>query len=201
MSHNFTGRLEPPASRQFSLVLLKREGWFGTAYFLERRENRKTKGRKDYAYPGRIGLYGGHVDPGETRRRAATREIGEEMKLDVGETTLVSLLTLHGDTDLQAQTEGEVFVQAWESKWGSPSVGRIIRNLLDHRKSLNGNPEKRPGRPFVLRRWFNLFFLPFGWTRLTPQAAYAIIADLDRDAMQQVRDHAVGRLDRNGLPE
>jgi 8-oxo-dGTP pyrophosphatase MutT (NUDIX family) len=182
-----SGRLEPPPSDQFSLVLLKREGWFGTAYFLERREK-----REGYAYAGRIGLYGGHCNPDETRRDAAIREIREEMGLQSGATTIVSLLRMNGDNDHQAATEGEIFTHAWESKWGSPSVSALKRGLLVHRNSLNGHPHQ-PGRPVVLRRWFNLFFLPFGWTKLTPQAAYAIIADIDREHAQHERDRAIGK--------
>ena len=182
-----TGRLEPPPSNQFSLVLLKREGWFGTAYYLERREN-KFPG---YPYPGRIGLYGGGCKPNETRAQAAVREILEETKRNVGAASLASLLKFKGDNDNLTESEGEVFVHTWSSTWGSPSVGAIKTAIRNHRKqNFDKDDPRRPGRPVVLRHWFGLFFVFFGWKRLTPQAAYAVLADLDREAKQHAWEHA-----------
>ena len=64
-----------PSPRHVALLVPYR--WRGPepVFFLQVRDDRAP------VYPGRIGLFGGHVEPGETAAVAVVREAGEELSV------------------------------------------------------------------------------------------------------------------------
>lgn len=67
------------------ILLVEEEGTF----LLQHRDN-----RADIFYPGKIGLFGGQIDDGETPECAVVREIKEELSINIVNPKLISILNL-----------------------------------------------------------------------------------------------------------
>lgn len=159
---------------RFALVLLKNEGMlFGDTYFLERRHD------NDDVYPGRFGLYGGMIESDETALECAVRELREETGIRVGQNDLVKLFDFRGENDTGAANEGEVFVYVFRGRHRT-SASKIRNHQTRNAEEIKKTDDE-PGIPVAIRPW--LWKLRFWreWPELTPQAAYALLADIDRE--------------------
>jgi 8-oxo-dGTP diphosphatase len=58
-------------------------------YLLQHRDE-----RSDIVYPGKIGLFGGKIEDGESPEQGAVREIREELCIDISNLKLISILNL-----------------------------------------------------------------------------------------------------------
>lgn len=170
---------DPAPENQFCLVLIRQDSLLGPLYFLERRTT------DDPEYRNRIGLYGGKRDKDESRQKAAVREIEEETGLKIAAGDLSSMFYFLGENDARAMAEGEVFRYRFTwSQRGRPTKGKIRAYQKAHAADYKSRGEKL-GPPIVIRRWFGKWFPFLDWRRLTPQVAYALITDLDRDRMRR----------------
>jgi 8-oxo-dGTP pyrophosphatase MutT (NUDIX family) len=155
---------------RFTLVLLKNEGLIWPTYFMERRRS------NDSVYPGRIGLFGGKIEAGETFRECAVREIYEETGIRIAQSDLVLLLDFKGENDRGDVNEGEIFIYTFKGKH-STSVEKIKKAQKILLGSLK-DPDDAPGQPISITYWqYPVWKL---WFKMTPQAAYALLADHDR---------------------
>lgn len=155
---------------RFTLVLLKNEGWLWPTYFMERRRS------NDSVYPGRIGLFGGKIEAGETSRECAVREIYEETGIRIAQSDLVLLLDFKGENDRGDVNEGEIFIYTFKGKH-STSVEKIKKAQKILLGSLK-DPDDAPGEPISITYWQSPVWKL--WYKMTPQAAYALLADHDR---------------------
>ncbi|MFZ1990734.1 MAG: NUDIX domain-containing protein [Alphaproteobacteria bacterium] len=158
---------------RFALVLLKNEGVFTPTYFMERRLS------DDPVYPGRLGLYGGLIEPDETAVECAVREIKEETGLEVAQRDLVKLFEFTGENDKGVANEGEVFVYTFRRFKGT-SASKIEKHQKVNRAKIIESGDF-PGTPVTIRPRFGTLSNWLDWKKLTPQAAFALLADLDRE--------------------
>lgn len=164
---------EIPKDR-FALVLLKQDTVVGPEYWLELRE------RRDTVYPGRLALFGGMRKEGETSEACAVREIKEETGHDIGEADLIHLFQISSQNDFGQVTEGDVYLYKFEWRPFRKKLSKS-RFRSAREKNMKEEPEDIIGQPFVIQRHFFSWFSYLNWTRFTPEAAYALIVDLDRD--------------------
>lgn len=159
---------------RFALVLMKNERRFlGSTYFLELRRS------NDSVYPGRYGLFGGRIEAGETPRECAVREVFEETGVRIAQSDLIGLLNFSGENDKGDVNEGEIFLHNF-----LPGNGITIAQIRKAQKILIGrikDPDDLPGEPVEISSWRWPRWKKQDWLRLTPQAAYALLADLDRE--------------------
>ncbi|MBP6011066.1 MAG: NUDIX domain-containing protein [Alphaproteobacteria bacterium] len=159
---------------RFALVLMKNERrFFASTYFLElRRAN-------DSVYPNRYGLFGGRIEEGETARECAVREVFEETGVRIAQSDLVELLSFNGENDNGDVNEGGIFLHSF-----LPGNGITLAQIRKAQRILIGrlkDPDDLPGEPVEIASWRWPRWKKNDWLRLTPQAAYALLADLDRE--------------------
>ena len=160
---------------RFALVLLKNEGFVRPTYFLERRLD------SDDVYPGRLGLYGGLIEEEkhETALEAAVREIWEETGITVAQKDLVRLYEFTGENDRGDANEGEVFVHTFRRTKGISTQKIALHQRLNREKMQR--TDDKPGMPVAVRPGLGNFSVWLDWQRFTPQTAFALLADLDRE--------------------
>ncbi len=159
---------------RFALVLMKNERrFFASTYFLELRRS------NDSVYPNRYGLFGGRIEAGETARECAVREVFEETGVRIAQSDLVELLSFNGENDKGDVNEGGIFLHSF-----LPGNGITLAQIRKAQKILIGrlkDPDDLPGEPVEVYSWRWPSWKKHDWLRLTPQAAYALLADLDRE--------------------
>ena len=133
----------------------------------------------DTVYPDRYGLFGGRIEDDETPRECAVREVYEETGVKIAQSDLVALLSFSGENDKGDVNEGEIFLHTF-----LPGHGITLDQIRKAQQKLaekSKDPDDLPGEAVAVSSWRWRLWSHRDWLRLTPQAAYALLADLDRE--------------------
>jgi 8-oxo-dGTP pyrophosphatase MutT (NUDIX family) len=158
---------------KFSLVLLKKQSFLGPTYYLEYR-------KKDPVYGNHFGLFGGTRIKDEMPRATAVREVFEETGLVISETKLRKLALIEGESNVLKEAEGFVYVYEFAGNFKTLSKKRIQDHQETYKRSGAATAED-VGPPILVWRIFGHWFGLINWSKLSPQAAFALIADRDAD--------------------
>ena len=167
----------PKVLHQYAGVLIKKDGFLGPTYYLNKRPSKET----DKVYENRVGLFAGKrdIEKEETYKACAKREIWEEMRLDINEKELDDIMVLQSWDSAGNTNVGHIFIKRFGFFDREPNRSRIRKHMQsENRKGEN------VGDLRVVKRWFWRFFswkifLPLDWSRYTPEAIYALIHDFD----------------------
>jgi 8-oxo-dGTP pyrophosphatase MutT (NUDIX family) len=150
----------PAHAEQYSVVLLKESGG---AFLVQRRAR-----RKDIVYAGRLGLFGGRQEPGETPEACAVREVEEECGLALRPSDLSLLARLLAHDEFGNLSFGHVYVADELSREQTAEARRF---------------KSDEGRVVLLQR----ADIDSRWRQLTSITSYAFMSYFDYEASRRPR--------------